>query len=159
MENQLGTPGPTQSSAEKLSFAGAVAIGFKKFLNFRGVASRREYWFFVLFTVLVSLVIGTLDAILFPATTEATDALALALAQQPDTLNMELVNAAIAESINATPLSNIAGIVYGIPLLTATVRRMRDAGFGAWWLLLSWVPFFTLILTLLPTKPKTSPSI
>ena len=143
----------------KLTFAGAIAIGFKKFLNFRGVASRREYWFFVLFTVLVSVVIGTLDAILFPSTTEATDALALALAQQPESLNMDLVNAAIAESVNATPLSNLAGIIYGIPLLTATVRRMRDAGFRAWWLLLSWVPFFTLILTLLPTKPKVSPSI
>jgi len=143
----------------KLTFAGAIGACFKKFLNFRGVAARREYWFFVLFTVLVSVVIGTLDAILFPSTTEATDALALALDQQPETLNMDLLNAAIAESINATPLSNLAGIVYGIPLLTATVRRMRDAGFGAWWLLLSWVPFFTLILTLLPTKPKASPSI
>lgn len=143
----------------KLTFAGAIGVCFKKFLNFRGVAARREYWFFVLFTVLVSVVIGTLDAILFPSTTEATDALALALDQQPETLNMDLLNAAIAESINATPLSNLAGIVYGIPLLTATVRRMRDAGFGAWWLLLSWVPFFTLILTLLPTKPKVSPSI
>lgn len=159
MENQLGTPRPTQSSADKLSFAGAIAIGFKKFGNFRGVATRRAYWFFVLFTVLLSLVIGTFDAILFPATTEATDALALALAQQPDSLNMQMLNAAIAESINATPLSNIVGLIYAIPLLTVTIRRMRDAGFSAWFLLLSWVPFFTLILTLLPTKEKTPPSI
>jgi uncharacterized membrane protein YhaH (DUF805 family) len=143
----------------KLTFAGAIAICFRKFANFRGVAGRREYWYFVLFTVLLSLVIGTLDAILFPSTTVATDALALALAEQPGSLNMEMFNAALAETINATPLSNLAGIVYGIPLLTATVRRMRDAGFSAWFLLLGWVPFFTLILTLLPTKPKVSPSI
>jgi uncharacterized membrane protein YhaH (DUF805 family) len=71
---------------------------------------------------------------------------------------MDLLNAALLESFSATPISNVAGVLYGLPLFTAMVRRMRDAGFGAWWLLLSWVPFFTVIVTVLPTKIKSSPS-
>jgi uncharacterized membrane protein YhaH (DUF805 family) len=139
-------------SAEKISFAGAVGIGFKKFLNFRGVASRREYWFFVLFTVLVSLVLGTVDQILVPSSTMAQEAFLAALEANPENLDLGLLQAALAENLSATPISNIAGFIYGIPLFTSMVRRMRDAGFGAWWLLLGWVPLFTFIITLLPTK-------
>ena len=143
---------------QKLTFAGAIGVGFKKFVNFRGVASRREYWYFVLFTVLLSIVVGTIEQMIIPASTEAADALAAALEADPANLNLDLVNAALLESIYATPISNVVGFIYGIPLLTAMVRRMRDAGFGAWWLLLSWLPFFTFVVTLLPSKQKASPS-
>jgi len=143
---------------QKLTFAGAIGVCFKKFIDFRGVAGRREYWYFVLFTILVSVVIGTIEQIILPPVTVAADALTLALEQDPENLNFELLNAALAESINATPISNFVGLVTGIPLITALVRRMRDAGFSAWFLLLSWVPFLTFIFTLLPTKPRTSPS-
>jgi uncharacterized membrane protein YhaH (DUF805 family) len=136
----------------KLSFAGAIATCFRKFINFRGVASRREYWFFVLFTILVSLVVGTIDQIVFPAPTVAADALAAAIEEDPANLTMDLLNAALLESFNATPISNFVGAIYGIPLFAAMVRRMRDAGFSAWFLLLSWVPFLTFIFTVLPTR-------
>lgn len=146
-----------QLKPQKVSFAGAVKIAFKKYFDFRGVAERREYWFFVLFTILVSVVLGTIDQILTPPSTVAADAFALSLEQNPTSLNFELLNAALAESANATPISNFAGLLTLLPLFTAMVRRMRDAGFGAWWLLLSWVPLFTLIVTLLPTKQKPEP--
>ena len=141
-----------------MSFAGAIGVCFKKFVNFRGQAQRREYWYFFLFTVLISLVLGVVDQLLFPAPTVAADTLAAALESDPASLNFEMLNAALLESISATPISNFATVVYTLPLFAVTVRRMRDAGFGAWWLLLSWVPFFTFILTLLPTKTKSSPS-
>lgn len=141
-----------------MSFAAAIGVCFKKYLDFRGVAARREYWYFVLFTLLVGMVVGVFDQMLFPAPTVAADALASALETNPANLNLDLLNAALLESFQATPIGNFAGLVYGIPLFAAQVRRMRDAGFGAWWLLLSWVPFFTVIVTILPTKAKTSPS-
>ena len=143
-----------QLRSKKISFAGAVRIAFRKYFNFRGVASRREYWFFVLFTILVSIVLGTVDQILTPASTVAADAFALSVEQNPTSINFELLNASLAESANATPISNFAGLITLLPLITAMVRRMRDAGFGAWWLLLSWVPLFISIITLLPTKQK-----
>jgi uncharacterized membrane protein YhaH (DUF805 family) len=143
---------------QKLTFAGAIGICFRKFFDFRGTAGRREYWYFVLFLILVSIVVGTIEQIVLPPVTVAADALAAALEENPENLNLELLNAAFAESIEATPISNLIGLVTALPLLTALVRRMRDAGFSAWFLLLSWVPFLTFIFTVLPTKPKTPPS-
>ena len=90
----------------------------------------------------------------------AADALAAALEQDPENLNFELLNAAFVESVEATPISNLIGLITALPLLTAMVRRMRDAGFSAWFLLLSWVPFLTFIFTVLPTKPRqTKPNL
>lgn len=146
---------------EKMTFAGAISTCFKKYANFRGVASRREYWFFILFIVLASIVIGTLDQIFFPdlATTAnaSSDAFMKAFETNPTVFNQELFAKALSDSAAATPLSNILGLATLLPLMAVLVRRMRDAGFGKWWLLLIWLQLFTFIVTLLPSKPqKTS---
>jgi len=44
-----------------MDFVGAVRAGFKNYVNFRGTASRPEYWYWVLFTVLVSIVANAID--------------------------------------------------------------------------------------------------
>lgn len=135
-----------------MTFAGAIKVCLSKFADFRGVADRREYWFFVLFTVLVSIVLSTIDGLLFPPSTVAMDAFLEALEANPDVFDQALFSAALAESLNSTPISNLVGFILGIPLLAALVRRMRDAGFSAWWMLLSWLPLLTFIFSLLPTK-------
>ena len=44
-----------------MDFVGAVRAGFKNYVNFRGTASRPEYWYWVLFTALVSIVANAID--------------------------------------------------------------------------------------------------
>jgi uncharacterized membrane protein YhaH (DUF805 family) len=44
-----------------MQFLDAVKIAFKKYADFRGVASRPEYWWFVLFVFLVGLIGGSID--------------------------------------------------------------------------------------------------
>ena len=143
----------------KLSFAGSIGVCFKKFVNFRGVATRREYWYFVLFIVLVSIVIGQLDQIIFPELTQqatvSAEALLSYLETAPATVDWSMFTKAISDSINASPISNFVSFATTLPLLTVTVRRMRDAGFGGWWLLLIWVQLFVFVITLLPTKAKS----
>jgi len=39
-----------------MDFVGAIKAGFKNYVNFRGTATLPEYWYWVLFTFLVSLV-------------------------------------------------------------------------------------------------------
>lgn len=145
-------------SSEKISFAAAVGVGLKKYFDFRGVASRREYWFFILFFLLLSLVTGQLDQILYPELTQkATDsaeALFNYLETNPTVADWNLFRAALSDAMNSTPISNFVGFATFFPLLTVTVRRMRDAGFGGWWLLLIWVQLFTFIVTLRPTKAR-----
>lgn len=41
-----------------MDFVGAIKAGFKNYVNFRGTATLPEYWYWVLFTFLVGLVIS-----------------------------------------------------------------------------------------------------
>ncbi|MEY3677730.1 MAG: hypothetical protein RL351_957 [Actinomycetota bacterium] len=141
-----------------MSFAAAVGTGLKKYVEFRGVANRREYWFFILFIVLLTIVTGQLDQILYPELTQkATDsanALFAYLETNPTVADWSIFNAALSDAMNSTPISNFVGFATFFPLLTVTVRRMRDAGFGGWWLALVWVQLFTFIVCLRPSKPR-----
>lgn len=44
-----------------MTFVDAIKSGFINYVNFRGRASRPEFWYWALFYVLVSLVAGTID--------------------------------------------------------------------------------------------------
>lgn len=47
-----------------MDFVGAIQAGFKNYANFRGVATRPEFWYFFLFTFLASLVLAVVDGFL-----------------------------------------------------------------------------------------------
>jgi uncharacterized membrane protein YhaH (DUF805 family) len=107
----------------KVTFAGAVKSAFVNFALFRGLSTRAEYWYFVLFSVLAALVLGTIDSVIWPPV------------QTDDVL----------EALNQpTPFSNIFAIILLVPSLAVTSRRIRDAGWSGKWLwslLLPIVPF------------------
>ena len=44
-----------------MDFVGAIKAGFKNYTNFRGTASRPEYWYWALFTFLASVVATSID--------------------------------------------------------------------------------------------------
>lgn len=48
-----------------MNFGEAIASGFRNYVGFDGRAPRSEYWFWVLFVILVSIATGIIDAILF----------------------------------------------------------------------------------------------
>lgn len=91
--------------APSRSFGEAISTCFSKFVTFKGRASRSEYWFFLLFTLLVSIVTGIFDAILFPA--------------QIDTVS---------------PLNSIGALIVFLPALSANVRRVHDTDRSGWWI-------------------------
>jgi uncharacterized membrane protein YhaH (DUF805 family) len=111
----------------KVTFAGAVKSAFVNFAQFRGVSSRAQYWYFVLFSVLMALVLGTIDSVFWPPV--PTDDVLVAL-NQP------------------TPFSNIFAIVILIPSLAVTSRRIRDAGWSGKWLWSLFLPLVPFVLGL-----------
>jgi uncharacterized membrane protein YhaH (DUF805 family) len=46
-----------------MDFVGAIKSGFENFINFKGVATRSEYWYWALFTVLVNILTSFIDKI------------------------------------------------------------------------------------------------
>jgi uncharacterized membrane protein YhaH (DUF805 family) len=51
-----------------MTFTQAIASGFQNYVNFNGRAARSEFWYWFLFTVLVSIAAGLGDGVLFPDT-------------------------------------------------------------------------------------------
>lgn len=110
--------------SKKVSFVEAIALGFKNYVKFRGTASRSEFWYWTLFTVLLSMVLGTLESAIWRPAAGTGDVLT------------DLANLAATP----TPLTTIASIILFLPNLSVTARRFRDAGFSAKWLLASIIP-------------------
>ncbi len=108
-----------------MNFVDAIAAGFKNYFNFRGRASRSEFWYWVLFTILLSLVLGTIETVIWPAAP----------------IDSEDLAAVWEATLSApTPLTSLANLILFIPGLSVTARRFHDAGFSAKWLLLLVAP-------------------
>ena len=93
-----------------MNFGQAIALGFSKYLDFTGRASRPEFWFWVLFAVIGAIV------------TNALDAAFVVYHHGISPLN--------------SPLSNIFTIVALLPSLAVAIRRLHDVDRTGWWMLL-----------------------
>lgn len=93
-----------------MSFGDAIATCLKKYATFSGRASRPEFWWFVLFTVLVEIVAGILDNAL-----------------------------GLKYGAGFGVLGTIAWLAFLLPSLAVAARRLHDAGSSAWWLLIGLV--------------------
>lgn len=89
----------------------------QNYANFEGRARRAEYWYFVLFSFIISVVLNLID-------------LGLGLTFG-DPLNPNGV------------LSSIYSLAIFLPSIAVGVRRMHDVGKSGWYLL---IPIYNLIL-------------
>ena len=111
-----------------MRFSGAISSGFRNFANFKGKASRSEFWYWVLFTALLAVVLSLLESLIW------TPELPVQVSDDGLRQNFEQVVS------SPSPLTTIASLVLFIPNLSMTARRFHDAGFSAKWLLLQVVP-------------------
>ena len=138
------------SSPQKIEFVDAVRLGFVRWRDYRTRSSRPEFWWWFLFTVLISIVFGVIDLFLFPAATNSID---------PSTLSTEQLQAYLDDKVweitwgSFFSLGGIASIILFLPSLALTVRRFLDAGAPRW--LAFAVELFPLV-TLYPVLWMTS---
>ena len=90
------------------------------YANFEGRATRSEFWYFVLYILVITMVAKLID-VLF--------------------LNSML---GIASHYGATQL--IFALLLLIPYLAISVRRLHDIGKSGWWLLIGLVPIIGLFV-------------
>lgn len=84
----------------------------KKYTDFSGRATRSEYWYFILFTFLFSIVVGLLDGLVG---------------------TKEIVG-------NYGLISSIYYLIIIIPSIAIAVRRLHDVNKSGWMLLISLIP-------------------
>ncbi len=127
-----------------IGFLPAARRAFRKYATFSGRASRGEYWWFVVFVFLGLIVLGLLSALIGVATSPGP---VTADGSRP-------IGPAGAVLLGLTGLCYLATIV---PSLSVSVRRLHDAGYSGWMVLLNLIPYVgglvVIVLCALPTSP------
>jgi len=83
----------------------------KKYAVFSGRARRKEYWMFVLFNIIFTIVASILDTVLFGTAIQGPG-----------------------------PLYGLYGLAVLVPSLAVSVRRLHDVGKSGWFLLIALIP-------------------
>lgn len=102
----------------------------RKYAVFSGRATRREYWMFVLFNFLATLVLSLTDR----------------------------VAGLMSEPMGIGLLSGLYSLAVLIPSLAVSVRRLHDTGRTGWWLLIALIPLVgpivLLVFMVLDSEPN-----
>lgn len=108
-----------------MGFGQAISTCFQKYVTFSGRARRSEFWWWVLFTFLVSVVANVADSALGLHITSTSSGTTV---------------------VTAGWIGAIAGLFLLLPSLAVTFRRLHDTGRSGWWWLLSLICCIGVIL-------------
>ena len=95
----------------------SVKTCLKKYGVIDGRASRSEYWYFVLFYLLMNFILGAIEGLL-----------------------------GLFQDYNRSVLASIVSLFFIIPYITVSVRRLHDINRTGWWQLLSIIPIIGWIV-------------
>lgn len=106
------------------------------YVRFRGRATRREYWGFVLFYLLAAILVGAVGGV----------------------LDGVMGNIRDEEPIFTIALPVLFGLATILPAAAVTVRRIHDIGLSGWFVLLGLIPtiggLIILVFTLVPSQKR-----
>ena len=114
-----------------VSFKTAVKNGFTKAFDFKGRATRAEYWWWTLFYWIVSFAV-----------------------MMPGMLLCEIDSDLIMVAIIPMLIVYVVGL---LPSLSLLVRRLHDTGRSAWWLLWTLVPYVGSFVVFIATVQASEP--
>ena len=131
--NQFGQFGPPPLTPDiaplpGAGFGEAVKRYFQRYAQFRGYASRSEYWWVVLFN---SLVVMGLYFLLLTL---------LAIGEAGDSSGATIVGSVVGFLIM------LYGAATFVPSLAIAVRRLHDNGKSGLWLLIAFIPGASIVL-------------
>ena len=95
-----------------MPFPEAIKSCLRQYVGFRGRATRAEYWWWVLGTTVVSILLSIIEGIIF----------------------------GFGDSLDV--LSSVFGLAILLPGLAVTARRLHDTGRSGWWQLAWYVALF-----------------
>jgi len=97
---------------------------YRKYAQFTGRSDRKEFWYYVLFYLIVSAILSVVDGTFFGG-------------------------AIGRDGTSITPLTSVFGLVSLIPGIAVSVRRLHDTGRSGWWYLLWFIPLIGWIVLLI----------
>ena len=115
---------PDELSPKPMRFAESVKHCFHNYVNFRGRASRSEYWYFMLLYPVLLIPVALAAEVVGPSGSGQTSDGAFALSLFFSLATLGLI----------------------LPAMAVGVRRLHDTGRSAKWVLLGLVPFGGLVI-------------
>ncbi|MCB0110232.1 MAG: DUF805 domain-containing protein [Caldilineaceae bacterium] len=101
----------------------------QKYFDFSGRARRKEYWCFVLFNIIVSIILAVIDQAIGTGSIEGGVGL----------------------------LGGLYSLAVLLPGLGVSVRRLHDTGRSGWWILINLIPLIGSIVFLVFTVSDGDP--
>jgi uncharacterized membrane protein YhaH (DUF805 family) len=111
------------TDTNRITFVDAVRDGFRRWLDTANTASRPTFWYWFLFTALLSVVASTADSVLLPPS-------AVVIPEDLDTFTGNQIRGILDTTLNESlwTVATAVTIWLFIPTLTVTIRRFREAG-------------------------------
>ena len=130
---------PVGMDPRHYGFADSVKRAFSQYAKFDGVASVAEFWWFYLFNLIVAGVLYFLVFVLVIGTA--------ASGGDGETAG--------ASTLVVLLILGLYGLAVLLPSLGVTIRRLHDAGYSGFFVLLEFVglSIVTLVLCIFPSKP------
>ena len=122
-----------------MNFIQSISTCMRKYVTFSGRATRSEFWWFYLFTVLVNLV----------ATSQASSFVPTLLDGQDMTENE---SSYFLNNFFFIYLSTITSLILLLPSLAVAVRRLHDVGRSGLWILIAFTVIGIIPLLILYVK-------
>jgi len=95
-----------------------------RYAAFKGRATRSEYWYFVLYSIIIAIILAFVDAMVVNPL----------LGIQPG-----------PEGSDTSVISTIFSLAILIPSVALGIRRLHDIGKSGWWILLGIIPIVNFI--------------
>jgi uncharacterized membrane protein YhaH (DUF805 family) len=117
-----GAPQNTQSISspqrgDENSMIDWYLAALKKYATFQGRARRKEYWYFLLFSFVINVVLIMIDGVM----------------------------GTLSDDSGMGLLSSIYSIGIFLPSISAAVRRLHDTNHSGWWLWIPIIPLIFLV--------------
>lgn len=95
-----------------------------RYAAFKGRATRSEYWYFLLFSIIIALILTALDSMI---------------------INPLLGIQPLVETARTGILGTLFSFGTLIPSVALAIRRLHDIGKSGWWILLGVIPIVNII--------------
>lgn len=128
-----------------MGFGEAIKTCFGKYASFTGRARRSEFWYFWLFTIIVSFILSIIDNVIGWTSNFGGQSIDVSATFSP------------LLSGNVGALSTIWSLAVLLPMISVTVRRLHDTDRTGWWWWILLVPcvgwIVLLVFVLLDSTP------